>query len=204
MAILIAVVTLVGAWIGWRIASSSSSSGDARVAGLNAALNVESTLTLNSIALYKDYRVYTNYAHHQTLASLQAEVGASAPFSTTAQPAGKSQEEDLAAEQLPFFLARYLTRDGSYDTRRQLGEMWAETGQRIDLVPMPHFAEAEKLQRKLMQLSTLFIVLAVALASYTLAQGLHRQRRYLRYSMALLGTLALGLAVGATFWIDRI
>ncbi len=101
MAILIAVVTLVGAWMGWRTAEISGIAGDATLGGINAIINAESTLTLNSIGLYTHYRAYTEYTRYQTLSQkLGQEANAE-------EQAGKlmnrTEADDLAAVQLPFF-----------------------------------------------------------------------------------------------------
>ena len=201
VAILIAVVALVGAWIGWGIGTVYGEASSEQSAGLSATLNVESTLTNSSVSLYKEYRVYTEYLRHQTLAELQA--GVDQLDAADGLPIRKSDEDDLAAVQLPFFLTRYLTRDGAYDRQRQLGEAWAEAAQRVDLAPAPHFAAADQWQTKTQLLVALFVVLALALILFTLAEGLDRRRRFLRYAAATLGTLLLLFAVIAKFWIER-
>ena len=200
VAILIAVVTLVGAWIGWSIGAVYGEASGEQSAGMGATLNVESTLTNNSVALYKEYRVYTEYIRHQTLAELEASADPSA--STATVLARKSDADDLAAVQLPFFLTRYLTRDGVYDKERQLGEAWAEAAQRVDLEPFPHFVAADQWQIKTQLLVALFIVLSLSLLFLTLAGALDRQRQFLRYSAALLGALLLIFSVVAKLWIE--
>ena len=201
VAILIALVTLVGAWVGWGIGNVYGEASGEQSAGLSASLNVESTLTNSSVALYKEYRVFTEYARHQTLADLQADdiQGESA----SVLPARKTDDADLAAVQLPFFLTRYLTRNGEYDRPRQLGEAWAEAAQRVDLDPAPHFVIADAWQSKVELLVGLFIVLSFSLLFLTLAEALDRERQILRYSVAILGTLLLILTVIAKFWIER-
>ena len=201
VAILIALVTLAGAWVGWSIGAVYGEVSDAQSAGISAALNVESTLTNSSVALYKEYRVYTEYTRYQTLADLQAEVGPGE--SAAGLPARKSNDADLAAVQLPFFLTRYLTRDGVYDKPRQLGEAWAEAAQRVDLEPAPHFAAADVWQRKTELLVAIFIVLSFSLLLLTLAEALAPQRRLLRYSAAGLGALLLIVSVVVKLWIER-
>ncbi|MBP7962775.1 MAG: hypothetical protein KBG20_00405 [Caldilineaceae bacterium] len=201
VAILIAIVTLVGAWVGWSIGTVYDEASDQHSAGLSATLNVESTLTNNTVSLYKEYRVYTEYTRYQTLADLQAEQDQAA--ASGGLPARKTDDDDLAAVQLPFFLTRYLTRDGVYDKKRQLGEAWAEAAQRVDLDPFPHFAEADQWQAKTEALVALFIVLSLSLLLLTLAGALDPIRKFLRYSTAILGTLLMLLSVVAMLWIER-
>ncbi len=143
----------------------------------------------------------TEYTRYQTLADLQAEQDQAA--ASGGLPARKTDDDDLAAVQLPFFLTRYLTRDGVYDKKRQLGEAWAEAAQRVDLDPFPHFAEADQWQAKTEALVALFIVLSLSLLLLTLAGALDPIRKFLRYSTAILGTLLMLLSVVAMLWIER-
>ncbi|RLT37794.1 MAG: hypothetical protein DWI57_13185 [Chloroflexi bacterium] len=201
VAILIAVVTLVGAWVGWDIGTVYGEAFGEQAAGLGAALNVESTLTYGTIGLYKEYRVYTEYTRYQTLAELQAEADESASADTLI--ARKNDDADLAAVQLPFFLTRYLNRDGVYDRKRQLGEAWAEAAQRIDLEPAPHFEAADVWQAKTEALVALFIVLGSSLFFLTLAGALNPQRKFWRYTTATVGTLLMIFSIVAQLWIER-
>ncbi len=200
VAVMIALVLLVGVWIGWEIGVVYGEASGEQSAGLNAALNVESTLTNSSVSLYQEYRVFTEYARYQTLSDLEAGNGEGAAVSDLA--ARKNDDADLAAVQLPFFLTRYLTRDGYYDRPRQLGEAWAEAAQQVDLEPAPHFAVADIWQQKTELLVGLFIVLAFALLLLTLAGVIDRERKIMRYSAAALGILLLIFTVVAKFWIE--
>ena len=200
VAVMIALVLLVGVRIGWEIGVVYGEASGEQSAGLNAALNVESTLTNSSVSLYQEYRVFTEYARYQTLSDLEAGNGEGAAVSDLA--ARKNDDADLAAVQLPFFLTRYLTRDGYYDRPRQLGEAWAEAAQQVDLEPAPHFAVADIWQQKTELLVGLFIVLAFALLLLTLAGVIDRERKIMRYSAAALGILLLIFTVVAKFWIE--
>ncbi|MFN8441266.1 MAG: hypothetical protein U0175_10875 [Caldilineaceae bacterium] len=200
MAILIAIVTLVGAWMGWVTAGISGVAGDSASGGMDAVINAESTLTLNSIALYKHYRAFTDYARYQSTADLLAQEAAQQP---DAAPTRKSDVDDLAAVQLPFFLSRYLTRDGAYNSRRELGEAWAENEQKMDLDPIGYFQESDLYSLKTKLMMGLFVILSLSLLFYTLAEGLHAERPFWRYTAAILGTVTLTLSIAGTLWVDR-
>jgi|GEM_PF-1671978 len=200
MAILIAIVTLVGAWMGFITAEVSGSAGWSTSVGIDAAINAEMTLTLNSIGLYKHYRAYTDYTRYQTLSDLMSAEAENSLVDGTV--VDRIEADDLAAVQLPFFLSRYLTRDGGYHSPRELGEAWAEAEQKMDLYPEPSFKEANFYQLQTNRMTALFIVLAFSLVFYTLAETLHRERVFWRWSMGALGTLALIYCIWATLWID--
>lgn len=199
MAILIAIVTLVGAWMGWVTAGISGVAGDSLSGGMDAVINAESTLTLNSIALYKHYRAFTDYARYQATADLLTQEAAA---QSDAASARKSDADDLAAVQLPFFLSRYLTRDGAYNSRRELGEAWAETEQKMDLDPTVYFEFADLYALKTTYMMGLFVILSLSLLFYTLAEGLHPSRSFWRYTTAVLGTLTLAFSIWGTLWVD--
>lgn len=200
MAILIAIVTLVGAWMGWVTAGISGVAGDSASGGMDAVINAESTLTLNSIALYKHYRAFTDYARYQSTADLLTQEAAQ---QSDAAPVRKSDADDLAAVQLPFFLSRYLTRDGAYNSRRELGEAWAETEQKMDLDPTGYFQESDLYALKTKWMMGLFVILSLSLLFYTLAEGLHAERPFGRSAAAILGTMTLIFAIVGTLWVDR-
>lgn len=190
IAALIGLVLATGIWLAWSIGATFAQMGSEQSAGVNALLNVESTLTNNSVSLYKEYRVFTEFVRHQTLADLQTESGE------------ESTSSSLAAVQLPFFLTRYLTREGDYDRERQLGEAWAEAEQRLSLDPAPHFSAVDAWQRRTELMIALFAPLVLALLTLTLAEALSQRRRILGYAAAFVGALLLILTVFAKLWTE--
>lgn len=67
IAVLIAVVTVIGAMVAWRAALAGGNAGDADLAGVTATLNTEETRTLNKANLYANYQAYTNYMLHNNM-----------------------------------------------------------------------------------------------------------------------------------------
>jgi hypothetical protein len=200
MAILIAIVTLVGGVMAWRATVAGGNAGDADFAGLHATLNAEETLTLNNSESYRHYRAYTYYTRNDELQDL---IEYDLKFSEAADvERQRAEAAGVAATSRLFFPARYLNRDGSYATQRELGEAWAEAGQALDLDPEPHFAEADQLRTKTNWLVAIFMALSLSLLFYTLAEGLHPERRSLRYAMAITGTLFLLITIGATVAVE--
>ncbi|MCP4538114.1 MAG: hypothetical protein GY832_13315 [Chloroflexi bacterium] len=200
VAILIAIVTIMGAVLAWRASVAGDGAGDADFAGLNAVLNAEQTLTLNNSEFFKHYRAYTSYAHRD---GIQELVGQDPESSTDANLHHQQNEAaSLARTNQLFFPPRYLNRDGSYAIQREFGEAWAEAGQSIDLFPESHFAEADQLRIKANWLVAIFIPLSLALFLYTLAEGAHPERQSLRYGMAAGGTAFLLITVIATIIVE--
>jgi Tfp pilus assembly protein PilV len=180
IAVLIALTTLLGAALASRTALISSDAGDADFAGLAASLNAGETLAVNTSTMYDDYRTYTAYVRYDQLGTLLSQ--------DLQETTDQAQSEELkrqmnttwsmAVAVSHFFPTRYLRRDGSYDTQRQLGEAWAEAGQKKDLEPDNHFAVADALRSKADRLLAIIIVLTAAVWFFTLAQGLKHAMRY--------------------------
>lgn len=200
MAIMIAVVTLVGALIAWRAAVSDGNAGSADYAGLRAVLNAEETLTLNNTALHRHYRAYTSYVRDDALQGLIAQ---DPVISQTALLKHEYTEaRDLATTNRFFFPTRYLNRDGTYAIERELGEAWAQAGQVMDLEPAPHFDEADVQRNKTSWLVAIFIALAVSLLCYTVAEGLHPVRKMARISFAVMASALLAFSLIAAAAIE--
>ena len=194
MAIMIAIVTLVGAVIAWRAAVAHINAGDADFAGLSAALNAEETLTLTNNTFHRHYRAYTSFSGNDVFSNNLDGVPRVQTLRNTAQSS--------AATDRLFFPNRYLNRDGSYAGDRQVGEAWAEASQIRDLDPAPHFGEADQARLKTNWLVGIFIGLALSLLFFTIAEGLHQGRSQLRFIMAFAGSAFLTLTIMAGVIIE--
>jgi len=194
IAIMIAVVSLTGAVIAWQ--ASLAEPDDADRAGLKAALNAETTRFVNTAVLYKRYRAYTDYTLNDEY-QRQIEEDLAGVADKGSLEDARDEAADLAAASRLFFPSRYLNRDGSYNTRRDLGEALAQAGQLNDLEPQPHFDEADNERLKVILIITVLIGLAISLLFYTLAEMLHPARTRLRYGSAAGGTLFLLVGIAA-------
>lgn len=201
MAILIAIVTIAGALVAWRAAIIDAEAGDADFAGLTATINAARTKITNTNTVYEHYRGYTVYTRNRELQHLledtvdpdQASDLNVREWAVSAQIADDSQE---------LFSRRFLNEDGSYNLKREFGETWAEAGQSLDLDPAPHFAQADSYRSKSSTLIMVFIVQALALLFFTIAEGLSAARSGWRYSLALLGLAALIFSVAAAILVE--
>lgn len=195
MAILIALVTLAGAALGTRAALISTTAGDEDFYGLAASLNAEETRALNTLTMYRNYRAYAAYTRYNVLGDLVAEDWEQTNDETQSEALGQVMQTAwaLAVAVDDFFPARYLNRDGQYDTERELGEAWAEAAMKKDLDPQPHFTAANVLRGKVSRILIIIILFTVAVWFFTLAQGL---RHALRYVLAVggVGLTLIGIA----------
>lgn len=199
-ALLIALVTLIGAFVAWRASVASDNAGDAALAGLTATLNVQETEALNNTLLYEDYRAYTAYTRYNALGD-EIEVDlANVTDETELDILDRQMREAWDAAESFYFPREYLRRDGSYDTQRQLGEAMAETARQQDLNPEPHFTEADQMQAKSNWLIGVITILAAALLCFTLVESINHSA--LKYSLFAVGILVMLAGVGLTVKIE--
>jgi hypothetical protein len=200
VAVLIAVVTVLGALVAWRAAVADDQAGGADTAGLNAAINAEQTRALNHVVAYANYGSYTTYVQNIELGNLLAADLENTPEEEALNLERQAAEAaDLAETSLGFFNARYLDRNGRYNIQRQLGEAWAEAAREKDLNPDPHFAAADQQRLKSSRLVAILSLLGVSLVFYTLVETVGA-----RFKLSLLvgGTLLMIIAVVATFMVE--
>ncbi|MEM6282939.1 MAG: hypothetical protein AAF787_12145 [Chloroflexota bacterium] len=203
MAVLIAVVTIVGALVAWRTAVISERAGNSDFASTSAVINTEESLTVGTARLYRNYRAYTDFVLNQQLATLLERDRANAsPEEAALLELQALQARDESLSNREFFETRFLNLDGTYNTDRDLGESLADARRARDLDPAPHIATAIESRAQIRQLVGIFIVLSVALLFYSLAEAIHPTRRVLRYSCAIIASLCLTYSVVAALMVE--
>lgn len=186
MAIFIAVVTVVGALIAWRASILSEVAADADFAGITAIINREEALTVGTSRGYERYRAYTDYMINQTILNELESADQSAIFEDARVASNNSM-----ANSRQYFEINYLKRDGSYDLERDMATHFADASLKNTLDPESFYAEAEQVRGWVQALVADFLMLALALLCFTIAEALHESRTILRYTFASLGVLAL-------------
>jgi hypothetical protein len=191
VAILIAVVTVIGAVVAWRASVADDGAGDADFAGLRASLNAEETRALNAVNAYEHYGAYTTYWRYNALGDALAEEIELAPeVAVEALDRQRAEAYDLADANQDLFPNRFLNRDGTYSVAREMGQAWADAAREKDLYPDPQYAEADQLRTKSNRLLGSITILGVALVAFTLVETVGGR---LKMALVLLGT-ALALA----------
>jgi hypothetical protein len=189
VAILIAIATVVGAVVAWRSSVADDGAGDADFAGLRASVLAEETRALNYVNAYENYGSYANYRRYNEMGNLIEADEASAPEPELADlERQRADNNDLAISNQRLFPNKFLDRDGSYNVKRQMGEMWADAAKENDLNPDPQFVEADQLRAKANWLLAVVALLAVALVFYTLVESLGQRMKYV---MVTLGSLCM-------------
>ncbi len=199
VAVLIALVTVIGAVVAWRASVAGDGAGDADFAGLRASLNAEETRALNAVNAYEHYAAYTTYWRNNRLGdALAADIDAGNTASEEEAyllDRQRAEAYDLADANQDLFPNRYLNRDGTYGLARETGEAWADAAREKDLYPDPRYAEADQLRAKANQLLGTITILGLALVVFTLVETVAGK---LKLGFIALGTLlAVGGAVAA-------
>lgn len=202
IAILITITVMTGALVAWRASLVGVALADRAV--LIATRNAEMTRFLNDAKLYRHYRAYTTYTlNHELQRQIEKDLDETAAAELPDLTRQQTEAMDLASISQVFFPMRYLNRDGSYDIQRQLGEAWAQAGQKLDLNPEPHLARAAQQRVKSSQLKAILIVKALSVLFYNITKVLHPGHKSWRYTMAFGGTLCLIFGVAATVAVER-
>lgn len=169
--------------------------GAAAIGGATASFNEQLVQNMNTGEMYTQYRAYTDYTLNRELQSELERALADSENATPEQQAALRQElvqaQRKAAASSLFFPQRYLNRDGSYAVERQLGEAWSSAEQQMDLVPEPHYDDADSQRSVWMQIMWLLLWLTVALCIYEIINYLHEQRKVLRFSFVTAATLTV-------------
>lgn len=188
IAVLIAVITVLGASAACLSAVAVSNASDADFAGIDASLRAEKADIINNINAYADYRAYTEYVRYNELGYLLFEEN------------GNSGEAWGLADGLSFsfFNARYLNSDSTYNLERNLQESFAQDGENEDLNAEPYFVKSKALRENSLFLSVNMIVFAVSFWFLTLAQAAESKIKYVWLGFGALCGLAgiIGLLIG--------
>ncbi|NWF65052.1 MAG: DUF2834 domain-containing protein [Chloroflexi bacterium] len=195
IAVLTAIVTVLGATAACLASVAVSTAGDQDFAGLDASIRAQKAEIINYVTAYQNYRAYTDYVRYEKMGYLMYDPQADA--ATDAQNYATQQEMWGVSSGLlaSFVKARYIDPDGSYDIERELQEAFAEDAQTSDLNAQPYFEKSDAERSRSAFLTADMIVFAVSFWFFTLAQATEKN---IKYAWAALGVL---FAIGGIFGI---
>lgn len=200
VAILIALVTVIGAVIAWRSSVADDGAGDADLAGIRASLNVEETRALNFVNSYENYGSFLTYKRYSDLGDMIAEDQTQLPEDQAAvMEVERADAHDLSVANNSLFPNKFLNRDGTYALQRQMGELWADAAKEKDLNPDSQFSDADKSRQKSNYLLLDVTLLALALVLFTLVESVGDRAKYL---LVGLGSLSAVIGVVMAFLIE--
>ncbi|MBL8088913.1 MAG: hypothetical protein KF758_17165 [Anaerolineales bacterium] len=189
VAVLVAVVTVLGASAACFSAVAVSSAGDMDFSGIDIAIRGQKAQIINHIDAYEDYRAFTDFLRYDELGYQYYDNE-------------KLQKESWGVAEgirFYFFDSRYLGSDAlSFDIQRQIDGEWAEDTQQEDLNPQPYFDQSDALRVTSSSHASMMIVFAISFWFLTLAQATEKSIKYLWVSLGILFALGgiFGLAIG--------
>lgn len=200
VAILIAIVTVSGAFVAWRASTVGGGAAEADRQGILSTIARERVQTANRTYLYSDLRIFTEYVQNQVMASLLnqnvqelTEMGQSEQVESLLREA--EAYEELADSAYGFLdYPQYVQEDNAgrktYDTEGYMQASLAIETRTQDLNPADDFQKADHLHLQEQRLVGIVIVLAIALLFLTLAQITQRFLRYIFVTIGLCAFLA--------------
>ncbi|HEY6043206.1 MAG TPA: hypothetical protein VIX58_13835 [Anaerolineae bacterium] len=196
ISVLIAIVSIVGALIAWRVALASSAAGNADTAGLLATVAREDVETRATILLYGHLTAYASYVGNRTLADTYDALARGNPQRT--DYAAYAHAFRLAANYALYMIpSEYIDRNKELEVARDRGETIARESLDTNLDSRSNFDEADKARVRVQLLLINLILLGGALLFLTLADAIQNFLRYL-FLLAGIGSFLIG-TFGALF-----
>lgn len=188
--VMIAVVTVLGAGVACRASIVANTASNADFDGLVAAIKGEEATLTNYVTVYEHYRAYTTYARYNEMGNILGDD----PSASGLGPLQRELWGMAQGLQFDFFPSRYLKRDGTYDTRRELDETYADKSQQDDLFFQSHFDAADNARLKASLLSAVLIIVSIAFWFFTLAQATGNRLKYL-FALGGFGATLAGILI---------
>jgi hypothetical protein len=193
IALLTALVTVLGALAAGLAAVSVSNASDEDFLGVDASIRAQKAEIGNHVLAFEHYRAYTTYVRYKEMGNLLKD---------SDQQAAAQDAWGVAEGLTFFFLPRYIDPGGAYNIEREIQETWADSAQTEDLNYEPYFEASNRLRSRSSILAGDMIVFAVSFWFFTLAQTTERGVKYLWAGagvlLALTGILLLLVGSVAT------
>ncbi len=205
IAVLIALLSLAGAIVAWRVAGAASAAGDADAKGLLAAVDAEDAKTDAKTTVLGHLLVYARAVQNEVLKSeFDALAAKTDDTALKTQLEHESEVLDATATRDRDFLPdQYLDREQGFDAERDYGETLANNARQRDVVPDAHFAAADAFRAKTEYLLAILVFLGIAFVLLTLADAVRNRARYFLlfggFAILVFGSLAAFL-VEVYYW----
>jgi len=198
IAVMVAIVTVLGATAACLASVAVSNAGDADFAGLDASIRAQKDEIVNTISAYEHYRAFTAYTRYNELGNLLYDPNADAETNLENGALQREVWGMASGISSSFFNPRYINQDGQYDLTRELQEEYAQSAQNEDLNSAPYFAKSDAERNRSSFLTANMIVFAVSFWFLTLAQTTEKRIKYVWATIGILSALAgiLGTLIG--------
>ncbi|MCA1553902.1 MAG: hypothetical protein LC737_05945, partial [Chloroflexi bacterium] len=172
VAVLIALVTVVGAIVAWRVSVALSDAGSADTAGLLAVVDNEDATTHATIFALGHQTAYAAFLRDDRLSRALRALGDQ--YTVLA-----NSLDQAATRALDYIPRAYLDREENYNVQRDVGEDVAESTINKDVNSKAKFDAADVSRGKAQWLLLMLIGLGGALLMLTSADAIQNALRYL-------------------------
>ena len=194
VSILIALVSVLGAILAWRVAVASSNASSADTRGLLAEVDSADVTLQASITVFGHKAVYASFVTNKALGDAFDSLG------SNYQPVSFAFKS-AAARSLDFLPRIYLDRNENFDVARDQGETAANIALNHDTNPQSQYSAGDSSRVKSLWLLGDLIWFSGALVALTLADAIRHPVRYF-FLLAGIGILFSGSL--AVVLIERI
>lgn len=204
VAFLIAIVSIVGAILAYRVTLAAGAAADEDVAGVVSSLNIHQARVASQADLYRDLSAFLQVRIHNQLSRDLIEQRNQYPDDDPirTQLWDEAWTETFVAESYQdkiYISPEYLRSDGSYDQQAALDISIAHWALESDFNRDRHFDEADRLRTRVQWLMVVAFVLALVLFFYTLAEVITHPLKYL---LVGLGSAIFVVAIVAMIAIE--
>lgn len=208
VAILIAIVTVIGAIVAWRASVAEDVGGDADYAGLRAAASYQDALASSRVHAYEDDAVFISYYRYKALSDGLDKIIEKASGEREKHLTALTKEmSDLSVANLNLLdeleAARYLKRDGRFSYTRDVGARMAAAAKKDNLDFESQFKEAEDYRVKTLRLLVAVFILSLSLIFFTLVESFEGAFGYVLLGCGVL-TMIGGTAYAVLIELGRI
>ncbi len=184
VAVTIAVVSVVGAVMAWRVSVAASDAGSADMRGVLALVDDATALTQASSIVLGHQVSFAAFKANDRLSDELAPVSQFAEVAEAFRAAAKRARNDYIPQ-------AYIDRNEQLDAQRDLAQNREASGYKKDTHPQPHFDAADRARLKAIWMMFALIWLGVAIVCLTLADAIQNVLRYV-FLMLGLGIFVLG------------
>jgi tetratricopeptide (TPR) repeat protein len=199
VAVMLALVTFLGAVVAWRSALAGTEAGNFDDAGIIAALNAEEANTIASINSSQNRSAHTEYLRNRLLADELLPPDGDESNLPAEDLREMTEALDLANANKEFFPTQYMDEDETYNDARDRGEALAQAAEQRDLNPDRQFAQANVMRARSVGLVAALVVLGIALFLFAIAEAVTHT---VKYAMAGGGLGFMLLGSGAALAIE--
>lgn len=174
IAITIAIVSLIAAYIGGWSALIESEATGARVSGVIATVNREKAKVTSSTWMFQDLRAYAEYQRLSTLAEVTTADAVAAQELGDAAGAQSLRQQALAYRTAAnaagtFFAEEYVNADGSFDEETYLEHQMRFEVRNRDVDPADDYQDAVELSEQAYSLVIVIRGLAISITLLIIA-----------------------------------